>query len=56
MGKVWGFNCFGMCIKLLPEEKIEEYNKNHPVVGEKIVSWKPYEWAYERYNKKKGDQ
>ena len=23
--KVWGFNCFGVCIKLIAKDKIKEY-------------------------------
>ena len=40
--KVWGFNCFGVCIKLIAKDKIEEYNAKHPLFNEKIVSWKAY--------------
>ena len=38
--KVWGFNCFGVCIVLIQENKIDEYNAKHPLFNEKIVSWK----------------
>ena len=38
--KVWGFNCFGVCIKLIEKDKIEKYNAKHPLFNEKIVSWK----------------
>lgn len=38
--KVWGFNCFGICIVRIEESKIQEYNERHPLVTEKIVSWK----------------
>ena len=40
--KVWGFNCFGVCVTLIEESKIEEYNENHVLFNEKIVSWKPF--------------
>ena len=40
--KVWGFNCFGICIKLIEKDKIEKYNVEHPLFNEKIVSWKSY--------------
>lgn len=42
MEKVWGFNCFNICVRLIQKDKIEEYNKNHPCVGEKIIWYKPY--------------
>jgi hypothetical protein len=38
--KVWGFNCFGVCIVLIEENKIDEYNAKHPLFNEKIISWK----------------
>lgn len=38
--KVWGFNCFGICIVRIELSKIEEYNKNHPLFNEKIITWK----------------
>ena len=38
--KVWGFNCYGVCIKLIEVSKIEEWNANHPIVSQKIKSWK----------------
>jgi hypothetical protein len=39
MKKVWCFNCFGVCIKRMPEGKIAEWNDTHPLFNEKIVSW-----------------
>ena len=39
--KVWGYNCYGVCIALIEESKIEEYNSNHPVISQKIASWMP---------------
>lgn len=39
--KVWGFNCWGVCVVLIEESRIEEYNKRHPMWNEKIVSTKP---------------
>ncbi len=41
--KVWGFNCFGVCIVRIDKDRIEEYNAKHPIVGEKIISWKECE-------------
>lgn len=38
--KVWGFNCFGVCVTRIEVSKIEEYNKKHPLFNEKIVDWK----------------
>lgn len=38
--KVWGYNCYGVCIVLIEKAKIEEYNANHPVISEKIARWK----------------
>lgn len=40
--KVWGFNCFGVCIKLIQKDKIEEWNETHPLFNEKIISWKAF--------------
>lgn len=40
MNKVWGFNCYGVCIVRIAEDKIEEWNNNHSLVSEKIHSWK----------------
>lgn len=39
--KVWGFNCFGVCVALIREDRIEAYNEKHPLWNEKIVSTKP---------------
>lgn len=41
--KVWCFNCYGVCIALLPVEKIDEWNKNHYEASAKIKSWKEME-------------
>jgi hypothetical protein len=38
--KVWGFNCYGICIKRIEVSKIEEWNATHPLANQKIVSWK----------------
>ena len=38
--KVWCFNCFGVCIVRLAENKIQEWNDKHPLFNEKIVDWK----------------
>ena len=38
--KVWGFNCYGVCIVLIDVNKIDEWNKNHPIISQKIKSWK----------------
>lgn len=40
--KVWGYNCFGVCIKLIARDKIDEYNTKHQLFNEKIVSWKVF--------------
>ena len=40
MKKVWCFNCFGVCIVRLPIDKIDEWNKTHPLFNEKIYSYK----------------
>ena len=37
--KVWGFNCFGVCIKRIEFDKIEEWNNSHSLMNQKIVSW-----------------
>ena len=37
--KVWGFNCYGICIKRIEVSKIEEWNATHPLANQKIVSW-----------------
>ena len=38
--KVWGFNCYGICIKRIEASKIDEWNATHQLANEKIVSWK----------------
>lgn len=38
--KVWGFNCYGVCIARIEVSKIDEWNNNHPIVSQKIKSWK----------------
>ena len=38
--KVWGFNCYGVCVAYIDVNKIDRYNEKHPLVSEKIVSWK----------------
>lgn len=38
--KVWCFNCHGVCIARMEESKIAEWNENHPIISEKIKSWK----------------
>lgn len=38
--KVWGFNCYGVCIVRIEVDKIEEYNARHPIISEKIKTWK----------------
>jgi hypothetical protein len=38
--KVWGFNCFGVCIVLISIDRIEHWNNTHPLFNDKIVSWK----------------
>lgn len=38
--KVWGFNCFGVCIKRIDVNKIDEYNKNHLLVRDRIAYWR----------------
>ena len=38
--KVWGFNCYGICIKRIKISKIDEWNATHQLANEKIVSWK----------------
>ena len=40
--KVWGYNCFEVCIKLIARDKIDEYNAKHQLFNEKIVSWKAF--------------
>ena len=38
--KVWGFNCYGICIKRIEVSKIDEWNATHQLANEKIISWK----------------
>ena len=38
--KVWGYNCYGICIKRIEVSKIEEWNATHPLANQKIVDWK----------------
>jgi hypothetical protein len=38
--KVWGFNCFGVCIVRIEADRIQEWNDSHPLFNEKIASWK----------------
>ena len=40
MKKVWCFNCFKICIAFLAVDKIDEWNKTHPLFNEKIHSYK----------------
>lgn len=42
--KVWGFNCYGVCIVRIDINKIDEWNNNHPIVSQKIKSYKECEW------------
>ena len=37
--KGYGFNCYGVWVAVIEKDKIEEYNKNHPVVSQKIVNF-----------------
>ena len=37
--KVWGFNCFGVCIVRINVNDIEQWNKTHLLFNEKIVSY-----------------
>lgn len=37
--KVWGFNCYGVCIAYIEESKIEEYNAKQTIISKKIQSW-----------------
>lgn len=37
--KVWGFNCYGVCVKRIELNKIEEWNRTHSLVNQKIVNW-----------------
>ena len=38
--KVWGFNCFGVCIKRIDINQIDEYNKSHLLVRDRITYWR----------------
>lgn len=38
--KVWGFNCYGVCVARIDANKIDEYNATHPLHAQRIVSWK----------------
>ena len=38
--KVWGFNCFGVCMVLIAEDRIDADKEKHSNFAEKIVSWK----------------
>lgn len=38
--KVWGFNCYGVCIVRIDVDKIAEYNAKHPMINQKIKTWK----------------
>ena len=38
--KVWCFNCYGVCIARMDVDKISDWNANHPIVSQKIKSWK----------------
>lgn len=38
--KVWGFNCYGVCVAYIEESRIEEYNQKNPIASKKIVTWK----------------
>ena len=48
--KVWAFNCFGICIKLLPLEKINEWNETHPLFNEKICSYRYHDEEMDKAN------
>lgn len=39
--KVWGFNCYGVCIVRIDIDKIDEWNSKHSLFSEKIASYKP---------------
>lgn len=41
--KVWGFNCYGVCIAYIDKEKIAEYNSRHPLASDYIASWQKAE-------------
>lgn len=38
--KVWGFNCYGVCVARIEVDKIDDWNAKHPIVSQKIKSWK----------------
>ena len=38
--KVYGYNCFGICIVRIDVEKIKEWNAKHPFPRDQIFSWK----------------
>ena len=38
--KVWGFNCYGVCVALIAEDRIDAYNEKQSNFAAKIVSWK----------------
>jgi hypothetical protein len=38
--KVWGFNCYGVCIVRIEKKDIGKWNENHAIASQKIVSWK----------------
>lgn len=38
--KVWGFNCYGICIKRIEVNEIEKWNETHALANQKIVIWK----------------
>lgn len=40
--KVWGFNCYGVCIARIDVNKIDEWNKKHPMMRDKIKTWKEF--------------
>jgi hypothetical protein len=38
--KVWGFNCYGVCVARIEVDKIDDWNARHPIASQKIKSWK----------------
>lgn len=40
MTKVWGFNCYGVCIARIAINDIANWNATHELASQKIVSWK----------------
>lgn len=38
--KVWGFNCYGVCVAMIEQDKIEAWNDTHSLANEKIQTWK----------------